>query len=378
MTSPFKLWCKERGFNTKKGTSPSHVLMDGGRLSVPFDKVDLFYERYIQAVNDLEKVYVVEQKTDIYNYFVDVDYIAPDALTLSEIKEISVIICNVIPGDHCIISTSRPKPKKDMTKTGIHINWNPLPVNKQIALALMHRIIQELNNKKPNIKWGEIIDSSVYTGSGFRLPWSHKMTKHPHCNGKECPTCVNGKIIEGAYYPIYMYDNNVLNDIPTTITIDKLKFMTVRTDCTDPISIETPEQPIKQRKPDKKTLEFFGSKIPIYAPDLVLAIQDYVNKEMTGQDKATIVQLYMMPNDNTTIVASTGSRYCENIRGEHSSNHVYFVIDVKGKKINQKCHCTKRETAKYRNVVCNHFKSSNYRISSDIMKELNIVINYYK
>ncbi len=62
----FKAWCASQKFNN--ATNLSHVLMDGGVLSVPFDKLNDFYEQYVDAVKCGEKLYVVEQKSERYNF----------------------------------------------------------------------------------------------------------------------------------------------------------------------------------------------------------------------------------------------------------------------------------------------------------------------
>ena len=53
----FREWCQTNGFFNKHNLS--HVLMDGGVLSVPFDRLDDFYETYIDAVRQGEPVFVV-------------------------------------------------------------------------------------------------------------------------------------------------------------------------------------------------------------------------------------------------------------------------------------------------------------------------------
>ena len=68
----FKSWCSKNKFKNAKATS--HVLMDGGVLSIPFDKLDEFCEQYVEAVKNDEKLYLVEQKTPTYNFFLDIDY----------------------------------------------------------------------------------------------------------------------------------------------------------------------------------------------------------------------------------------------------------------------------------------------------------------
>jgi hypothetical protein len=62
----FKSWCAARNFN--HATNLSHVLMDGGVLSVPFDKLNDFHEKYIESVKGGERLYVVEQKSEKYNF----------------------------------------------------------------------------------------------------------------------------------------------------------------------------------------------------------------------------------------------------------------------------------------------------------------------
>ena len=49
----FKSWCSKNNLKNAKATS--HVLMDGGVLSIPFDKLDEFCERYIEAVKNKEE-----------------------------------------------------------------------------------------------------------------------------------------------------------------------------------------------------------------------------------------------------------------------------------------------------------------------------------
>ena len=100
--------------------------MDGGVLSVPFDKLNEFHEKYIQAIKAGEELFVVEQKSPIYNFFVDIDYKDEKALTMNEIQDICKIICDKVKrhgGKECLICVSPPKTAGEYIKTGIHLNW---------------------------------------------------------------------------------------------------------------------------------------------------------------------------------------------------------------------------------------------------------------
>ena len=143
----FKSWCNQNGF-LKRVPNPSHVLLDGGCLSVPFDRLNTFYEKYIEAVNRGEHLYVVEQKTDTYNFFVDIDYKDENPLEIGEIKKICKVICDKVKrygGKECIISIAPPKPSGKLVKSGVHLNWPNFVVDQVSALALRDHILLALS-----------------------------------------------------------------------------------------------------------------------------------------------------------------------------------------------------------------------------------------
>ena len=197
-----RTWCKTNNFNNARNLS--HVLMDGGVLSIPFDKLREFYDVYIQSIKSSEKVFVVEQKTETYNFFMDVDYKDDESLSLDQVKSICQIICDKVEtfkSNKCIISVGEPKPKDGQVKTGIHLNWPGLVVNQAGAIQLMYHVVHTLEKIYSAKDWTKIIDSSVYgsvgtKGSGFRLPWSHKKTQHSECKGVGCNRSdyYNGKV----------------------------------------------------------------------------------------------------------------------------------------------------------------------------------------
>jgi len=70
----------------------THVLMDGGILHVPPEETQDFYREYIGAINLGTKLYVVEQKTDNFKFFVDLDYKAPEKLSDEDLVQFCSII----------------------------------------------------------------------------------------------------------------------------------------------------------------------------------------------------------------------------------------------------------------------------------------------
>jgi len=318
--------------------------MDGGVLSIPFDKLREFYEVYIKSVKAGEKVFVVEQKTETYNFFMDIDYKDDECLSLDQVKSITQIICDKVAtfgGKNCLVSVAEPKSKDNQIKTGIHLNWCGLVVNQTGALQLMHHVVNTLEKIYSAKNWVNIIDSSVYgsigtKGSGFRLPWSHKRTRHSECKGLGCNQCESGKLTEGEYLPVFEYTEGILKVTTQEITMEKLLTSTVRSQ--DSNVVEIPElvifcQPIRKtfREGDFTKAE---TKNQVDDSELLALIETFIRKSMTGNEDTRVLALFKY--GKLHLVKST-SRYCENIRRNHNSNHVKIIID--GVYIYQKCFC---------------------------------------
>jgi hypothetical protein len=368
----FKRWCKEQKFNN--ATNLSHVLMDGGVLSVPFDKLNEFHEKYIQAIRAGEELFVVEQKSPIYNFFVDIDYKDEKALTMNEIQDICKIICDKVKrhgGKECLICVSPPKTAGEYIKTGIHLNWCGFPVNQESALALREHILVALSKAKGSIDWNEIIDSSVYgsmqrktKGSGLRMPWSHKMAKHMPCGGQGCEGCgEKGKIVQVAYLPVFIYKCGPLSTL-LKISHDPdpeiLKMSSVRTNSIEYNTVEPPSSVIKEG-----SFTSTQTKDEVHDDEVRGLIENFVQTHMEGQGDATITKLF---KHNETYLVSTNSKYCENLKRPHSSNHIWFHIS--GSVIAQKCFCRCETIRGRRDGFCKDFYGRKHNLPQKVIEKL--------
>jgi hypothetical protein len=343
--------------------------MDGGILSIPFDKLREFYEVYIRSIKAGEKVYVVEQKTETYNFFMDVDYKDEEPLTLDQVKSVCQVICDkvaTVGGTDCLITVSEPKPKDGKIKTGIHLNWNGLVVNQEGSIQLMYHVISTLEKVYPVKNWPKIIDSSVYgslgtKGSGFRLPWSHKKTVHSECKGTGCESCDRGKIIEGEYLPVFMYSEGVIQLIDQEITMERLLLATVRTEEKNVTVV--PEfavicQPIRKRgEGDFTTAE---TKHEICNLELISLLEMFIRKSMPGNEDTRVLGVFKFKH---VYLVKTTSRYCENIRRNHNSNHIKIVID--GDFLYQKCFCKCETTSGRRMGFCKDFTGRKHKLETN-------------
>jgi len=367
----FKKWCASENFNN--ATNLSHVLLDGGKLSVPSDRLPEFYEKYVDAVKCGERLYVVEQKTPTYNFFIDIDYKDHDSLSIDEIKSICKIICDKVKrhgGKKCLISVAPPKKVGTMTKTGIHLNWPGFVVDQGSAIALREHVLVALSMAKSTKNWNDIIDSAVYgdlrrktKGSGFRMPWSYKKEKHNACDGKGCPECGGKKVDQVAYLPVFMYTPEPLSTIirvEQEPDVELLKMSAIRTDAPQNAFIQPPSVPVREGGfTDEET------KDEVQDEHLRSDIEAFVRKNMEGQSDAYITKLFKHKN---VFLLATNSNYCENLKRKHNSNHVWFIIS--GKLILQKCFCKCETLRGRRDGFCKDFCGRRHELPKSIMDRL--------
>ena len=359
----FKRWCKDQGF--ANNSDLSHVLMDGGVLSVPFDKLNDFYEKCVEVYNSGEKIFVVEQKTENYNFFMDLDYKDDEEMSFEQIKSVCKVICDKVSkfgGKDALISVAEPKPIDTLIKTGIHINWPGFVVNRSSALGIRDHVINTLNLAYGSRDWKDIVDISVYgnnsrntKGSGFRMPWSHKRGKHEACVGQGCELCNNtGKETQSEYLPIFIYKHGPSSTLQKTEqkpSVDILHMATLRTQSMEPVIVEGTHK--------EATFTTLQTKNEFKDQEARLLVEAFVRKNVEGQTTASITKMFKY---NKQFLVSTNSKYCENKKCNHNSNHVWFHIV--GDTIAQKCFSTTNILRQY--GFCKDFSGRRHQLSKKI------------
>lgn len=292
--------------------SGTHLLMDGGILYVPSAEINDFYKEYIACVNLGTKLYVVEQKTEHFKFFVDLDYKAPEKLKDEDLLQFCSIIHQAIEtSSQCLIARAHPRPVKEGIKSGVHIHWPGLIVTRTQALNLRTKIIMSLTSDFP-FDWDKIIDASVYSGSGLRMLWSHKKpTGDPYIPWKE----LNGS-----------------RDFQKQPDLDVLALFAIRTE------------------DDERTTEVLAD---------TGALEQFIQKYMEGQGRSRIKKVQRHENDGW--FAQTDSKFCERIHGNHKNNHVWFHIS--SRRISQRCF----------DEECREFCGEKVILSPSIVEQLNDV-----
>ncbi len=377
MVSMFKAWCSKNKFTKGEKQNRSHVLMNGGSLYIPHDRVGEFCDEYIKAVTKKEKLYLVEQKTPTYNFFLDIDYKDEDAMQLDYLQKLCRIICDKVKmygGRDCLICVSKPKEVDDgLIKTGVHLNWSNFVVDQEGANNLRDHVIATLISVFKNKNWNQIIDNSVYgdtkkrtAGSGFRMPWSYKKGKHIACQGQGCSECDNtGKITEPPYLPIfkYVYGHVMcrMDTLSQDPSVDILKDSIVRTDVTEVTTVPA----IDGNKKNEGSFTEAQMKDEFMDDEARAYLETFIRQNMEGQEDARITKMFHHKNQ---FLVSTTSKYCENLRRSHNSNHIWFHLI--GKTITQKCFC-RCETIRGRfHGFCADFRGREHMLNDTIVSKL--------
>lgn len=266
----------------KSGGKTTHLLLDGGTLTAG----ESFYDDYIGDILHGERLCVVEKKTNQFRFFVDVDFVS-DEHELDFVK-VSLVLSNIVDLGPCVLARARPRPVEGGQKYGLHIIWPESIVTKQRANSLRLKILSELGSD-----WEKIIDASVYAGSGLRMIWSLK--NEPDST----PYIPWGEIREGVWKEFA--DKNP--------TVEYLKLFSIRVEG----SVHVPHE------------------IPASHSELEM----YIRTNIPGQASAKIVKISKCKNKKDYWIGTT-SRYCDNVKREHKSNHVWFCLRPSGM-IAQKC-----------------------------------------
>lgn len=273
--------------------SATHLLLDGGVLSVKEEEYEAFKRAYLNDIAKGEKLCVVEKKTTpCFRFFVDIDYTGDFSLDFEKIVKELYRIVRLGP---CVVSKAEPRVTPKGTKYGVHVVWYESVVDKKTANSIRLKILDELGHED----WEKIIDASVYSGSGLRMIWSYK--------NEDGST---------PYVPWF--------------------------------EITEMEQVVKLSPGREKLLDMFSIRIPSSLNSgLVAAVADsstgqyaeleqYIQKNIPGQECARISRVSKCKNKKDYWI-STSSKYCHNVKREHKSNHVWFLLRPGSRTIAQKC-----------------------------------------
>ena len=190
------------------------------------------------------------------------------------------------------------------------------------------------------------------------------MAKHTPCGGQGCPDCGGkGKIVQVAYLPLFVYNHGPLSKLTKIDPEPNLKILemsSIRTDQPQHITVEPPSSVIKEGSfTDAQTRD------EIQNDELKGLIEDFIQRNMEGQSTSVVTKIF---KHKESYLVSTNSKYCENLKRAHGSNHVWFHIS--GSTIAQKCFCRCETIRGRRDGFCKDFYGRKHTLTPKIVERL--------
>lgn len=292
-------------------------------------------------------------------------------------------------------------------KTGVHLVWPALEVTQTIALTMREAMLGHLADAfgKMTAKqnpWEEILDEDVFTKNGLRMPYSHKAEVCTECHGKKelrfnCNTCYgmnNGRIDGKRPYTPWRYLTNGKPNAKqlqafTANPFKAMQRMSIRLLSKEPTpgwkpypgapialaTVPSKKQtkvfdPLRQKfvrefTEDAQGVATVRNRVDVPLGDPMYAGIERFIQTMPQIQQWTGIQVYRIfttekNNWYHVQVRNDGSRYCLNVKRNHSSNHIYFLVTPHG--VVQKCYSTSSQSK----TACREFQSELFRIPDSL------------
>lgn len=353
--------------NDNKKTRFTHLLLNGGKLNVPDEEHKLFLKTYASALDMGKKdLYVVEcRRTNpsVFRMMMDFDGIFRTRLGDEDIMRfahfVQKIITDVYDTDYNVILCRSPPKEKEggMLKCGYHFIWPRLFVTTEIALSIRQTVLSKLETWDtkpicPENKWEDVIDELVYTRNGFRMVGSDKWN-YKRKTGENRPYTLYAVLDnQGEIRKTYMdlLEKNTFRLVQDT-SIREIFGHTERT---------IPIPKLKLMNTPNKVKKLLISHVENSHENHTI-VQDFIHEKLPKAYKhVNVKSIRKYPDGNYLIIPDT--KYCLNIRREHSSCGIYFLLTQKG--LYQKCLCPCINLKGRINGYCKDYTSKCYKFDA--------------
>jgi len=354
----------------QKKDKPTHFLLDGGIWKIPMSHYDEFLRLFAQDLQEGEKYYISENKTDVFKFIVDLDFFDTLPISLDYVTGIVGEFQSIIKeyfgaGFNVVVCGTDNKQVNDRVKSGFHLVWPKLWVTVESAKAIRKLFVEHISLQDTGKEWNDIIDACIYEQNGLRMVGSRKIGICKQCKNKKdlkesCQACDStGRKDEGRVYkPVCILDScsNRLDDylkndwyliLLETSIINYNNFEEVK--------------PVKN-------LPVVNDKSRAYTPvqglmsnnkDLLLKkVENFIKKNLKCYAKTELKNYKKLNNE--VYIFDSSDNFCQNVNRNHTSSGIYFLVKRSG--VCQKCYCKKNN--------CNAYASKTIPLSKILENQL--------
>ena len=344
-------WLLRRDANV----TPTHFLLDGGKIAVPDGHAGTFLNLYYNSVLKKENVCLVELKTPVFKLFLDVDARvkepAPDFHPLFKtVEECALDFFEALEDERMIVCMADPKPDGDglTQKYGFHVLFPGVHVNAPIAMAFRSELLARLNDVAPHMlhnSWEDAIDDSVYKANGLRALYSHKGANEAR-----------------PYTPYRLYDKGEYKACDETLPAAEKRIFVH--DC----SIRVFDKSLTKCRGGQDAL---ADQPSVHAPNGIVlgkSVPLSVYVDVMPKVQAALPPIYATQRftgvfvTRHAIMLRSSSRFCHNVMREHRTSTIYFCVTKRAAGIYQKCYCRKDDHG------CAAYSGPIYALEYDTLK----------
>lgn len=369
-TNPVMLWLLSTNKMVKDSLTQetTHHMMNGGKIDLTKD-YDTFLQIY--AKNIKQQMSIVEKKTKHFKFFIDLDFLALTTLDITEYLKCIFNTLNYLYGIDfkCILTKTNKnkevkKEEKVYIKQGYHLHWPELIVDCHIATKIRNSILIRLNTQFGKIEncydnWDKIVDHSVYgiNAPGIRMIGSDKCIRSDGREFWENRIYMVEEVYIGNTYDEKMtkeYKDDIYKSVVDTSVRSNSENITNWVNMEDYNEDDEEEadsvgsiwEPIKK---DSKEYD---------------AIYTFFSSSAIGYKKEDIRKI-LKSKQGPCYIIDTRSKYCQNIGGYHTNNHIHFKLTPNG--LFQKC---KSESIGLKGTCCRDFECAFRSIEPRVARAL--------
>jgi hypothetical protein len=370
--NPLKKWVLTNKFFIKTTDSKdrkalaTHFLLDGGIWCIPKERYSDFLHLLAIDLQNNEKHYICENRTDVFKFICDIDMFEESVITIEQISKVVEVINGIVSeyyGDFKVIicgaDTKTVKINEiDMVKSGFHLVWPDIWITvetaKKMRILFIEKLITIFGERESYNTWEDVVDLSVYEDNGLRMVGCRKMAICKSCKNKKefretCETCeFTGKKDENRMYS----PKAVVGPCEKSYFTSILNYHVMLNQTSIYNYTGVPETPLLKEcevvlKEKKK------KKISSSEDEVTLKIEAFIKRNYKQtHNKIKIVKV--TKNENC-YYAEPDDNFCINVNRNHTSSGVYFQITQNG--ICQRCYCKKETLDNRSNGMCKHFAS---------------------
>lgn len=342
-TNPLYSWIGTQQWWKGTGT-PSHLFFDNGKCFVPETMTNTFNNMYANMVVKGVDQYIIEQKTRIFRYLIDLDI--SRELEESVLHAVLVTIYKTAFAffrvESPVVVCTREPQREPAYKTGIHLFWENVFTDAKDCLALRKQLVHTCRQEFPDLlDWDKTIDSSIYKANGIRMIGSKK------------------KDLSNVYMPKYVLHPSgdiisILEPLTefkkwvskTSIRYTGQKSYSLEMDAqTSDVSEDMEETYLARKNPNLKKISL--ASIAEAIPSILSCWSHYSNSHITGAFYNEDTKHYYLRSD---------SKYCMNkIGGCHHNNNIYFTVSKDY--VRQRCFCRCQTMEGRRHGFCENYFS---------------------